>query len=70
MESNWKNLGTHYQTTRPGLFGPKKVDVHISREGETVHYTANSGTFGTRTEGFAMDNPSDEVILSRLAQRQ
>ena len=69
MESNWKNLGTHYQTTKPGLFGPKKVDVHITREGDTAHASMTEGRFGTYTEGVYFGNQSDEVILSKLAQR-
>lgn len=70
METNWNNLGNHYQYRKDNLF-KTKVDVHITREGDTAHAVKTEGPFGlgTRTEGCYFGNPSDEVILSKLAQR-
>ena len=64
----WNNLGNHYQFRKDNLFRTK-VDVHIRREEGNVQVSAREGFLGTRTEAVYFNDPTDEVILSRLAQR-
>ena len=65
--NNWTKLGTHYQTRKDNLFHTK-VDVFITRDGDTASAHLKEGLLGRTVDAtYFAPAPSDEAILSKLA---